>query len=350
MNLYLTADVLGNQSGGGTVTYHELKALKELGETKCLSRQELIESVMRESITPNLAIEPWIWDNIAVHGFGNSIKLAHIYAGTFTQCVAKLLINGAKVTYTAAAHDVALSKEEHEKLGIPFNYPHLTEDLLWGRYLTGYKQASVLIVPSEHSHNVMRKFGCTNNIKIIPHGVDIPNEPLRPLPTVFTVGYLGAVGPDKGLIYLLQAWKKLNYRDAILVIAGRDSNSEFVQHMVHAFGGGNIILKGWVDKIADFYNSISLYVQPSVTEGFGIEVLEAMAHGRPTICSKGAGASDTVPTSNVFAAADVDALAEMIDSQRQKLPFSCEFWQANAKQYTWDRIESAYQQLWRSLQ
>jgi len=38
---------------------------------------------------------------------------------------------------------------------------------------------------------------------------------------------------------------------------------------------------GFVENLVDFYKQISVYIQPSITEGFGITPLEAMAYGRP---------------------------------------------------------------------
>lgn len=348
MNLYLTADQVGIPTGGGAVTFHESEAMRSLSEKdfKLVSREQL------QLLAIAGAGEPWLWDYLAYHCFGNIVKLAHIYAGTFSGCVKKLKENKAKVSYTAAAHDIQLSKAEHEKLGILYDYPHLTDAKLWEQYLYGYKNADILICPSLNSREVMRAFGCNNRIEVIPHGVDIP-ECVTPLPKQFTVGYLGAYGPDKGVRYLLEAWKKLDYKDATLVLAGRDSASSFVLSLIQYFGGGNIHLKGWVDNVADFYSSISCYVQPSVTEGFGIEVLEAHAHGRLALCSEGAGAADSVYTNHTFMPANVDDLAEHINYQKQQgedyLRFQGERYRERAMNYTWDKIRQRYIELWKGM-
>src|SRR5581483_3372135 len=90
-------------------------------------------------------------------------------------------------------------------------------------------------------------------------------------------------GADKGIIYLIKAWAKLNYKDAQLVIAGR--NTEALLPLVRAYGRGSIYIKGEVKDLSDFYNSISVLCAPSSTEGFGICILEAMSHGRPVIAT-----------------------------------------------------------------
>ena len=50
--------------------------------------------------------------------------------------------------------------------------------------------------------------------------------------------------------------------------------------LIRHVGGGNIYLRGAVEDVSEVYDNCSLFVQPSASEGFGIEVLEAMAHGR----------------------------------------------------------------------
>ena len=223
MNLYLTADRVGMLSGGGSVTAHESIALRWLDNDHniIIGREELEKA---ERANPVAEPDPWKWDKLAYHLFGNQIKRAHVYAGTFTECVRKLKANGATVTYTAAAHDVDLSRREHLRMGFSYDFPHLTDPTLWARYLGGYLAADMVICPSRHSADVMRSYGC-RNVTIIPHGCDLPERAVEPPTEPFVVGYLGAVGPDKGLIHLLRAWLQWNRPDAQLVLAGRDSTS-----------------------------------------------------------------------------------------------------------------------------
>ncbi len=310
-SLYITADRISEQSGGGLVTWHESEALKSIGQCDIWDRSK-IECINKE--------EPWGWDSGMLFQKDRISappikKLAHFYAGTFTSIIGWLKQTGVKVSYTAAAHNVETSRKAHQELGLSFNYPHLTDPELWKRYVGGYLAADVVICPSKHSADCMRSYGC-KRIEVIPHGVDIPEKVTEP-PKRFVVGALGSIGaPDKGIRTLLQAWKKLNYKDATLVLAGRDSTSDWVQHLVREYGGGAIELAGWQNKVADYYNRISLHIQPSLSEGFGIEVAEAFAHGRQVVCSDGAGAADIVPAGWVFRAGDVDGLVTRIDMAR----------------------------------
>ncbi len=400
-SLYITADQIGKPNhGGGSVTWNESQALASLGPCEVWGRQDVRNygPIWDEPWHSDkcAAYKLWQWKAIAdevkanpgkkvVRDFDLSgVKLAQFYAGTFSDTVRYLKDKGVRISYTAAAHDVAASRREHQLLGIPYDYPHLTDPSLWKRYLAGYKAADVLICPSTHSADVMREFGCTNRIEIIPHGVDLPlcpvcdgqnlkwkdpkspdkwlgcrycNEskiaPIAPLPERFTVGYLGAIGPDKGLRYLIEAWGKLAYKDAVLVIAGRDSTHPFVQQMINQWGGNaNFNLMGWVDDVSTFYNQLSLYVQPSVTEGFGIEVLEAMSFGRPVVCSRGAGAWGLVIPHWDCRPADAEGLAAKIDAIRtgygHELEKIGDINRTVAGYYTWDKIREKYVKLLRN--
>ena len=356
MNIYITADGIGIPTGGGTVTYHECSALSCLGDVFQICDRNFLESEHR--INPIDGQDPWLWDKYVVRKLQNEeangqppYKLAHLYAGTFTETVKYLKLRGTKVSYTAAAHSIEESKKAHEELGIPFQYPHLTDPELWARYVEGYRLADLVICPSYHSLDCMQSYGC-KNVYVIPHGCNLPEKTV-PSPQRFIVGYLGAYGPDKGVRYLLEAWKKLNYQDgSMLCLGGRDSvSSPFVDALINWFYGWERPIQrlGWVADVSDFYNNIALYVQPSVTEGFGIEVLEAFAHSRPVLCSKGAGAVDLVPMSMRVDAKSSNRLAEMIDDARTGWVTPPEQCLEIARYHTWDKIRDRYIATWKEL-
>ncbi len=391
MNLYITADQIGIQSGGGRVTLEESEALKTMGPCDVWGREQLpLNDPVFGAVDQWAYEEPWRYDFRAMRKLVDAKlrpEIAHFYAGTFSHAVAHLQAVGCKVVYTAAAHDIATSRKAHEELGVLYNYPHLTDPVLWERYVRGYLEADVLVCPSKHSADVMRGFGAKNRIEVIPHGVDLSKclncegegklgtwageqlefkeyacsacngtgiAPASPLPTRFIVGTMGAIaGPDKGLIDLLRAWKLLNYRDALMVLGGSQSASPWVQQLIDASGASNVVCTGWLDDVSAFYDSLSLYVQPSRSEGFGCEVLEAMAYGRPVLCSVGAGAADLVPLGWTYPAGNMQELMQGIaDAKNASNGELMELGQQNrivAGDYTWPKIRERYVKLWREV-
>ncbi len=342
----MSADKLGTQTGGGQVVYHEHKFLSETGKTAYITINHLqpwgSPFEQDEEMLEKVKTSP------------EEIKLAQCYSGCLSETVKYLKSKNIPVVYTCAAHDKTISEEEHKKLGLEYSYPHLTNPDLWCRYNSGYMLADVIIVPSYHSERVIRSYGYKGRVEIIPHGCYLPKEPPNPLPERFTVGYLGAYGPDKGVRYLLEAWRKLNLKDSTLVLAGALSKNPDLTKFVKQFEVNHVEQLGWVKTIKDFYDGISCYVQPSCSEGFGLEVLEAMAHGRSVICSSGAGASDLVPLTFTYDYQDIKELCEKILAvkdmvKRTKNISLSSIWKDFARDYTWDNVGEKYKAVWRSL-
>lgn len=344
MNLYLTQDRIGTPTGGGAVTYHEYKALESLGG----------ELHPMDSTRVPADASPFTWDDkfaSVLSSMPLKVSLAHIYAGCFSATVRALKERGTKVSYTAAAHDINESRKAFEDLGLQFNLPHLTEKPLWDRYVAGYLEADLVICPSTLSKACMESYGA-KKVVVIPHGCELPAK-VAPPPKRFTVGYLGQAGPDKGLRYLFEAWRKLDLRDATLLIAGKNIDSALP--LWRRYGGGNVRFMGFVESVSTFYDNVSLYVQPSVTEGFGIEVLEAMAHGRPVICSEGAGAKDMVnagENGHLVPSRDASAIANLImvhHNDRDLAPKMGPAARRTAEAHTWEIIRGRYLAAWKGL-
>jgi glycosyltransferase involved in cell wall biosynthesis len=182
----------------------------------------------------------------------------------------------------------------------------------------------VIITQSQQSIGYLRDLGINTPCKVVPGGCHLP-ERVAPLPGEFTVGYLGAAGPDKGVSYLINAWLKLGFKDACLNLGGQVGNA------------------------ADQLKPVADKVQPSVTEGFALEVLEAWAHERPVICSKGAGAWELIEENRdgmTFDPRDIDGLAEKIDYLKQRPALVETMGKAGrkkAEQYTWARSQAGYE-------
>jgi glycosyltransferase involved in cell wall biosynthesis len=348
VNLYVTGDAIGTATGGGKVTRNEAQALSACGETEVWQ-------------FPN-DLRPWGPDFAAAARLAARPDFrpehAHFYSGTFTRTIVELLDRGTIVSYTAAAHDIAVSRREHELLGLPFDYPHLVDPAQWREYLRGYLLADVVVCPSAYSAQVMRRYGC-ERVRVIPHGYDPPGR-IAPIPSRFVVGYLGQPGPDKGLVYLIRAWdawcrdRAGPARDALLVIAGRGTMPLIPAWVRELCTHGSYYVQGEVREPRDLYDACCLYIQPSVSEGFGCEVVEARAHGRPVVCSDGAGARDHA--TQVVPACDVGSLASaiddwygkwLVDPQGDPQGFIALADPGAISHLTWDRVRDQYVALFR---
>jgi glycosyltransferase involved in cell wall biosynthesis len=106
--------------------------------------------------------------------------------------------------------------------------------------------------------------------------------------------YVGNLEPRKNLGRLIEAFALLRRKDRIqhkLVIVGKKAwLYEGILESVHRHGiKPDLVLTGYVPRedLPVFYNAATLMIYPSLFEGFGLPVIEAMACGTPVITSYG---------------------------------------------------------------
>lgn len=101
--------------------------------------------------------------------------------------------------------------------------------------------------------------------------------------------YVGKRGRYKGYHTLLEAYSNWNQNnESNLVVVGPDwSTEELVEIKGKGLDGKIILLKNINDDVlCDLYNQAEVFIYPSLYEGFGIPLLEAMACGCPVIASR----------------------------------------------------------------
>jgi glycosyltransferase involved in cell wall biosynthesis len=148
-------------------------------------------------------------------------------------------------------------------------------------------------------------------------------------PGSFTVGFAGLLEPAKGFHYLVQAFRRLDDPDARLQLWGSPGARpvyEFVGKSMHEdprieMRSGSIREAGY-DNV---YGGMSVLVHPSLADGFGYVVAEAMACGRPVIVTENTGAADLVQDGKngfIVPIRDTDAIHERLEFL-QKSPEKC---------------------------
>ena len=141
-------------------------------------------------------------------------------------------------------------------------------------------------------------------------------------PYVLTVGDIQPRKNQVGLIRafreLMQAAPQLPHR---LALAGKETwFSPQVREEVRRTGLGNrVVFTGFVAEqdLAALYNAADLFVFPSFYEGFGLPVIEAMACGRPVICSQSGSLPEVVDRAAVLV--DPHSTAELARAMRDVL-------------------------------
>lgn len=173
----------------------------------------------------------------------------------------------------------------------------------WGGFATKYikfgekmavKYADEIIVLSK---NVQKYFKDTYNRKtvFIPNGV---NKPTNIKASIIKNKYnlkkddyilfLGRMVPEKGIHYLIDAFKNIK-TDKKLVIAGgaSDTNSYYSELQDKARDNKNIIFTGFVQgqELEELYSNAYIYCLPSDLEGMPLSLLEAMSYGNCCLTS-----------------------------------------------------------------
>lgn len=144
------------------------------------------------------------------------------------------------------------------------------------------------------------------------------------LPDRFAL-YVGDVTWNKNLVRLVNAVKKTNIP---LVMVGKSLvnteydpsniwNSELVAVQKMIKGDQQIITVGFIptDDLVAIYNLATVFVMPSLYEGFGLPVLEAMQSGTPVITSSNGSLAEIAgEAANIVDATDVVAIAREIEN------------------------------------
>jgi glycosyltransferase involved in cell wall biosynthesis len=133
--------------------------------------------------------------------------------------------------------------------------------------------------------------------------------------------YMGSNKPHKNLGRLIEAWKTANIKfqtlNFKLVVAGHWDNRypEAQQHVEKLGLNDRVIFIGPVQEadLPPLYSGAELFVFPSLYEGFGLPVLEAMACGTPVVCSNTSSMPEVAGDAAILVnPLDVGALAEAI--------------------------------------
>jgi glycosyltransferase involved in cell wall biosynthesis len=103
------------------------------------------------------------------------------------------------------------------------------------------------------------------------------------------VGFMGRIVEEKGIDYLIEAFRGIDDPNARLLIAGDSVNvaggSNIARLKPALAADDRIRLLGMLSgrQIADFYESIDVFALPSIAESFGIVQAEAMMAGVPSV-------------------------------------------------------------------
>jgi glycosyltransferase involved in cell wall biosynthesis len=150
--------------------------------------------------------------------------------------------------------------------------------------LTRFATGSYIAV-SEYLKSEMIKSGVSaDKITVIYNGIDIHSPKNKKYRSSKVVGSVGRLHPVKGYDLLIQAFAKLDDKNTLLKIAGDGPELNKLINLSNELGvKDRVEFVGFKKDIYKFLDAIDVYIQPSLSEGFGLSVIEAMSQGLPVV-------------------------------------------------------------------
>jgi hypothetical protein len=267
------------------------------------------------------------WDSstfdklVALRLKGSDLILGAATSSLYTGRAAQRL--GGKYVLDRACPDIrvqeAMVLEEVKKTGGTFE---TAPDWFLQRQVLEYEEADFIVAPSDYSRRSYPPHIKEKTIVVrLTGAVRTLSEVVTPPPRPFTVGVVGGQPIRKGYLYLLQAWKELGWTDARLLI--RTSSKVLKKFPVLAdllSSQPNITLVDYVPDIADFYRQCDAFVLPSIDDGFGLALFEALGQGIPCIATSNCGASELLIPEEEFVLIEpfkVDAIKQALQRLRE---------------------------------
>ncbi|MFA5306226.1 MAG: glycosyltransferase family 4 protein [Candidatus Babeliales bacterium] len=187
-----------------------------------------------------------------------------------------------------------------------------------------YQKADYIMTLSSFAQRSFIAHGIAHKrVLMVPCGVDVEyflhDKPKRAASQPrFRVIFVGLISLRKGVQYLLDAWNKLKLpKDSELLLVGT-MTKDFASIISRLHIPANVTFTGPVDRptLRTLYQEASLFVLPSLEDGFGMVIGEAMASGLPVICSSTSAGPELITDGThgfIYNAYNSKELAEKID-------------------------------------
>lgn len=167
--------------------------------------------------------------------------------------------------------------------------------------------------------------------------------------------FLGRLVPEKGIRYLIEAFKQVQTDKKLVIAGGSSDTEEFAEELKQlAEGDDRILFTGFVqgEELDELYSNAYIYILPSDLEGMPLSLLEAMSYGNCCLVSDIEECASVVEDkAMIFKKSDVKDLKEKLQEacsqpeevenlKEQAADFIC-------KKYNWNDVVEETLELYR---
>jgi glycosyltransferase involved in cell wall biosynthesis len=275
---------------------------------------------------PNSVIQQWEYFSATIFGawVAGNLPECDLYVGLSGSSLPagkKSHQRGARyVCDRGSAHiwvQDQLLREEHELWGLPFAG---IDSRTIAHEEAEYAEADCITIPSIFAFRSFIEQGISaEKLRLLPYGVNVSRfQPVaEPAVGRFDILFVGGMSLQKGIQYLVQAYQKINHPAKSLTFVGSPSQELIALLQVRGLWPSDAKVLGHMPQteLKNIMSRSHVLVLPSIQDGFGMVMAQAMACGCPVIASQNTGGEDlfsdgiegiTVPIR------DVDALADRL--------------------------------------
>ena len=267
---------------------------------------------------------------------------ATLEAITFAQAAGKAVVIDRGASHIRSQNIIL--NEAYREAGLEF--PGIPRNVM-DREEAEYEAADKILVPSTHAASSFRDNNVpAEKVAVVPLGVDFTRfsaDRTAAKGGKPRIVFVGSVGIRKGSHHLLNAFSRLGPAAELHLVGPMDSA---FKTLLSSLPVENVVFHGALakDRLASIYSGADVFCLPSIEEGFGMVVLEAMASGLPVVVSDQVGAADAVthgesgyisPVNDIGALAGY--LAELVGSTERRRQMGASARLAAAKlENNWD--------------
>lgn len=224
---------------------------------------------------------------------------------------------------------------------------------IWGKYSVK-KAAHIVTISDSSKDDIMKEYRVNEaKISVIPVGIkeiDKSHMTKKELAEKFNISnpyilYVGTLQPRKNLVRLIEAFSKIKENNTDLVIVGKKGwQYEEILQAPEMYGVSEKVhfLENVTNEdLPGFYEHAVCFVLPSLYEGFGLPVLEAMKYGCPVVTSNISSlpeaGGDAAEYFNPEDVAEITKVLEKVISDKQLRERMIKKGQAHIQNFSWEK-------------